>query len=124
MKLPVMQCDNGCGQCCGIVPITEKELKRITDYVLLHFIQPVAQGHTCPLYIKGQCSVHEVRPAVCRAFGHTEGMTCPRGYNVNVPERKIRRYLLRGGPATHYTHDVLPNGKELAFSSIEKELAG
>lgn len=120
MKLPVMRCDDGCGDCCGVVPITEKELKRLKDYVRVHHIQPVDQGPTCPLYLNGRCSVHEVRPAICRAFGHTAGMSCPRGYNVNVPERKIRRYLMRGGPSPRLTHDVLPNGREVAIKALEE----
>ena len=122
MKLPVMQCDDNCGKCCGIVPVTEKEFTRISAYVTRHHIQPIRQGGECPLYIGGKCSVHEVRPALCRAYGHTSLMQCPKGYNVNVPERKIRRFILRGGPAPRFTHEVLSGGRDLALSSLEELL--
>lgn len=106
LKLPVMKCDDGCGDCCGVVPVTEEEYDRIKAYIEEKGIKPMRQGITCPLYIGGKCSIYPVRPFICEAFGHSKRMVCPRGYNVNVPERKIHKALNKGGKATRFLHEM------------------
>ena len=106
-----MQCDDHCGECCGLVPVTETEFRRIERFVKERGIVPVeyADG-TCPLYQNGSCTVHSVRPLVCQLFGHSAHplMTCPRGYNVNLPERDVGRMIHANGKTTHVLHELLP----------------
>jgi len=106
-KLPKMQCDNGCGGCCGVVPVTNKEFEVILEYVLEKEIVPVDNGVTCPLYTDGKCSVYTVRPLLCKLFGHNEAMKCPRGYNVNVPSRKLRKMMEKQGKCEKVLHQIL-----------------
>lgn len=120
LQLPVMQCDDGCGECCGIVPATQKEFDRVMDYAAEHGIKPAHQGKTCPWFQEGRCTVYEVRPLVCRLFGHTRLMTCPRGYNVNIPDRKVRRAVERQGRADRVLHEALPGGLAIATNEIDR----
>jgi Fe-S-cluster containining protein len=106
-EFPPMQCDVGCGDCCGPAPATKVELDRVVAYVRENGIVPKDQGLTCPLFLDGACSVYSVRPLICRAFGHVEGMDCTRGYNVNVPSEALDEKLRMNGEDYHLLHEVL-----------------
>lgn len=121
-----MQCDTGCGKCCGPVPCLESEYQRVEQYVERNGIIPVRQGTTCPFYQNGQCVVYAVRPFTCRAFGHFANpmMTCCRGYNTDV-DRKEQKELERAYMAlavnqrTRMLHEILPDGMSL-LKSIDR----
>jgi len=102
LDLPMMKCDSGCSDCCGPVLCQEDEFLSVTGYARNRGIEPVRQGLTCPFYQGGTCQVYPVRPLVCRLFGHAENLTCSRGYNTNIPERRLasinRDYFRRGTP--------------------------
>ncbi len=109
--IPPMKCDDNCGDCCGIVPATEAEYATVAAYVAEHNITPVDQGITCPFYQGGRCAVHEARPLLCKLFGHASGMTCSRGYNVNMREKDVRKMLFDthdNENAPRYLHEFLP----------------
>ncbi len=70
------RCSN-CGQCCSdMLPLSEKEIKTIKEYVRKHSIKE--QRHnasmsvdlTCPFRDERnrKCLIYEVRPAICRSF--------------------------------------------------------
>jgi len=105
-EFPPMRCDDGCGDCCGPVPATAAEFQRVLAYIRERDIKPKDQGITCPLYLDGKCSVYPVRPLICRAFGHVEGMVCSRGHNTNVP-REVDTKIVANGRVEHLLHDVL-----------------
>jgi Fe-S-cluster containining protein len=107
VKLPVMRCDSGCGDCCGLAPVTDQEYKHVVEYAQQNGITPLEQGVTCPFYQKGTCQVYPVRPLVCRIFGHTEKLPCSRGYNTNLPDRKIQKMVRHNGQTTRMLHEVL-----------------
>ena len=106
--LPVMQCDTNCGACCGVVPCTEGEYTAVAEYAASHGLEPVRQGMTCPWYQGGSCAVHEVRPAICRLFGHVEDMECPRGYNNNIPGPLRRKWDSRTKNSERFLHEIFP----------------
>ena len=113
--LPPMRCDEGCGDCCGIVPVTETEYQRIARYVQAHGIEPIAhEGNfqQCPVYIDGTCAVYPVRPLICQVFGHGEDLSCSRGYNVNVPARDIDRMIRGNGTVSRLLHELIPGLRE------------
>jgi Fe-S-cluster containining protein len=115
--IPSMRCDEGCGDCCGVVPATEAEFRGIQRFIAHHGIVPAASlDGTCPLYQDGKCTVYPVRPLICRLFGHAAdpNMTCSRGYNVNVPEGVIVAKLRANGRTTHVLHELAPNWKDIA----------
>ena len=107
--LPAMQCDVGCGDCCGIVPVTVTEYNAIERYIKEKGIIPtVTTDGTCPLYQEGTCSVYPVRPLICKAFGHVEEMPCTRGYNTNVPKHQVDRMIAANGKASRLLHELIP----------------
>lgn len=73
----------GCGECCSnILPLTEKEIKEIKEYIkqnnikedkILYPTRTVLIDMTCPFLIKNKttnkrCKIYKVRPKICRYF--------------------------------------------------------
>lgn len=86
-------CTN-CGDCCGPVPVTGQELKRIREKIkkmpLATMYRLKSQNKSpfdCILRDaeKNECSIYDVRPDICRMFGFYEDMVCP-----NNPEHAVK----------------------------------
>lgn len=119
-QLPPMRCDPGCERCCGFVAVNRDEFERIRRIAGAMGVTPQRSGTRCPLYIDGRCSVYHARPLVCRLFGHTPSLNCPRGYNVNIPREDELRWgaavadqgvFGRGG--TRLLHELVYSGEEI-----------
>jgi len=83
-KIPKIDCEPGCTECCGIVPISRDEARNIgiNDRRLL----PVKDdGITCAYVCKTGCSIYKKRPVLCRLMGVVEKMPCPK----RQPERML-----------------------------------
>jgi len=104
--LPPMRCDDGCGECCGPVPASPQEYETVVAYARERGIQPLNQGLTCPWYQGGRCAVHEVRPTLCRLFGHVPQMQCSRGHNRNV-SREVARELMLAAYQSNMERNVM-----------------
>ncbi|AFM39816.1 putative Fe-S oxidoreductase [Desulfosporosinus acidiphilus SJ4] len=83
-SLPCQECR---GLCCGPVPITKHELDSIRRVLKLmpenkRFELKNQQRYfgTCIFYDldKDICGIHNVRPSICRAFGHYSNLVCFR----------------------------------------------
>jgi hypothetical protein len=105
--LPPMQCDPGCGDCCGPVIVTEVEYQAVRSFAQKRSLLPVKQGLTCPFYQGGTCTVYEVRPFACQLFGHIEELPCSRGYNVNISSEVGGKAAMRNGRPTRMLHELL-----------------
>ncbi len=64
-----------CGECCtNFLPVTQKEVEIIQEYVIINKIRPqkqmlVMQNRlTCPYYNGKKCLIYEVRPLICKEF--------------------------------------------------------
>lgn len=64
-----------CGECCtNFLPVTQKEIDIIQEYVIANKIRPqkqmlVMQNRlTCPYYNGKKCLIYEVRPLICKEF--------------------------------------------------------
>lgn len=64
-----------CGECCSnILPVSQKEVNKIQEYVIKNNIKPQKQmlimqnKLTCPYYNGKKCLIYEVRPLICREF--------------------------------------------------------
>ena len=128
IKLPIMQCDAGCGECCGPVMCSHSEFDRIDAYAKANGIEPKRQGTRCPFYQDGTCKVYDVRPFICRLFGHCGDMVCCKGYNVNIPpdveDRVMAGYVQdirrQGGP--RMLHEFNGDGwQEELKAALEQE---
>jgi hypothetical protein len=95
-----MRCDDGCGQCCGPVPVTAPEKAAIERFLARTGVKGRADAGPleCPFY-DGKCTIYPVRPFICQAFGHTPRLVCPRGYNTNIADGQISQAIVRRGPA-------------------------
>lgn len=77
--------DNGkckcCGECCGdLLPITDKEIAKIKEYMKTHNIKAHSHGNflsmnvldlTCPFMDSSKelkCTIYPVRPQICKMF--------------------------------------------------------
>ena len=119
--LPPMRCDRDCDLCCGFVTCTRSEFQRIMAYAEEHGVTALRQGSTCPFYQDGRCAVHPVRPFTCRLFGHVDdpALTCPRGYNTNIPPRLHRALRARydricAAEGTRHVHESAYSVTEVA----------
>jgi uncharacterized protein len=119
---PPMQCDDGCGECCGVVPCTETEFQRVRRYVVENGIIPTENELTCPLYQNGKCTVYTVRPLACRLFGHVVGMGCPHGYNTNIPERDAARMVRANGEVRRLLHEVIEDDSRAVLARLMNRL--
>jgi len=109
LKLPVlppMQCDDDCGDCCGPLFVPEADYQRIRRIVRERKIVTETDPYRCPFYQKGKCAIYDERPGVCRAFGHVETLSCPRGYNVNVEPGPVRAALVSRGVHVRLLHEI------------------
>ncbi len=88
--IPSFKCKEGCADCCGPVQLSRLEYYRCVkasgrtaDDVRQHMEKNIKRKiYQCPLLNQktNQCSVYEVRPAICRIFGATRELSCPHGY--------------------------------------------
>lgn len=91
-SIPTFACKPGCSACCGPVLMSRLEWKRIcarlgydmstpqpADTILANMID--ANHLDCPMLKDGQCSVYDIRPAICRLFGAASDkmLECPKG---------------------------------------------
>ena len=81
--LPAIQCRRKCQRACGPIMMSEAESERIAERVGR---QTKETGDlSCPmLSLMGQCSIYDIRPAICRIYGLTQALRCEFGC---VPER-------------------------------------
>lgn len=93
-SLPKLNCKRLCQASCSTIPVGDYEKKRIAAWlgyqpfdepeVILEKLQRHEFKLECSLLKEGLCSVHRMRPLICRLFGLVKGMSCPFGC---VPER-------------------------------------
>ncbi|MGX1019183.1 Fe-S-cluster containining protein [Pseudomonas sp. Y3 TE3536] len=83
--IPSFECEPGCHDCCGPVTTSTEEMARLPRKTEAE--QAAALEHLDCVHLgpKG-CTVYEERPMICRLFGTTPRMACPRGRG---PEQMI-----------------------------------
>ena len=80
--VPGVACKRLCQACCGPVVMTALEWHRIAALSGSEPRPTAAQRQdlACPLLAPdGSCSVHAVRPLICRLWGVSPRMPCPHG---------------------------------------------
>lgn len=119
--MPPMQCERGCGECCGPVPVSFKKLEEVRAYCTKHGITPLVQDSRCPLFIKNQCAIHPIRPRVCQAYGHSEKLSCSRGHDrLYHDEQALMKWVIADGMPETTLHALVGLQKPVAELSARK----
>ncbi|MET3698819.1 hypothetical protein SAMN05877753_11054 [Bacillus oleivorans] len=100
--LPCLGCK---GLCCGPVPVTENELKKIKKKIKTMPVKIRSELEnqkryygTCIFYDTNndRCGIHSVRPEICRMFGYYKELVCFRkpelatkNMNTNDPKKHV-----------------------------------
>lgn len=84
----IPDCDGSCADACGPIAMFRGEWDRVKrSFGRTPRLAPGSM--TCPMLSPtGKCMVYTVRPYICRLWGATPGLRCPRGCK---PERWLTR---------------------------------
>lgn len=115
---------SGCGECCSdLLPVTNKELKVIREYVKQHKIKSqvprVVNGIylMCPFRNSTGCAIYEVRPQICRSF------IC----NKPIPtleESKKLAFIKTNGRAVSLKWEIFRDPQDLEYLRLVKKALG
>lgn len=88
-KIPDIECKGLCHQGCTIIPAEEIEIKKARKRLSFNpfriskkNIETAAQTGkvpSCGALKNNRCTIHSIRPAICRLYGVAEGLECPFG---------------------------------------------
>jgi Fe-S-cluster containining protein len=97
-SMPKLQCQGHCHSSCGPIEMSAAEHKRIhertgkavdvNDCLTCNMLSPITKT----------CTVYDIRPALCRLWGLTEGMPCPWGCRPEgglIPDEEGFRFIAR-----------------------------
>ncbi|MED1559972.1 YkgJ family cysteine cluster protein [Bacillus paramycoides] len=85
--MEILPCKGCKGLCCGPVPVTESEFKKIKKKIksmptkMRSELENQKRYYgTCIFYDlnKDRCGIHSVRPEICRMFGYYKELVCFR----------------------------------------------
>ncbi|SDW78167.1 YkgJ family cysteine cluster protein [Thiocapsa roseopersicina] len=96
-KIPTFACEPGCHDCCGPVTASSEEMARLPIRTDAEHAAALA-AWSCPHLGPEGCRVYAERPLICRLFGTTPSLPCPRGKRPEAmidtrTEQAIHRYL-------------------------------
>jgi hypothetical protein len=102
IEIPKHNCRN-CGDCCGPLMITKKELSEIKKYIDKNISKKeknrLKKQKRDPLTCQFRdeknrnCAIYPVRPEVCRLFGVYDRLPCPYGNSTNLPDSMVPHTL-------------------------------
>ena len=76
--IPSFECEPGCHDCCGPVTTSTEEMARLPRKSQAEQ-EAALERLDCVHLGPNGCTVYEERPMICRLFGTTPRMACPRG---------------------------------------------
>jgi len=83
-QIPGFACVPGCHDCCGPVTASSEEMSRLPVKSDAEHDAALAEWNCVHLGPQG-CEVYEQRPLICRLFGTTPSLPCPRGRGPAAP---------------------------------------
>jgi Fe-S-cluster containining protein len=82
-RIPSFACESGCHDCCG--PVTTSSYEMANLPVKSDKAHAIALNDlSCPHLDKNGCTVYLERPLICRLFGTTPKLACPRGKRPEI----------------------------------------
>lgn len=96
-QIPVFECEPGCHDCCGPITASSEEMARLPSLGEEHRAAALVAWN-CPHLGENGCQVYAERPLICRLFGTTPKLACPRGKGPQEAiepriEQQIYRYF-------------------------------
>lgn len=96
-NIPSFECEPGCHDCCGPVTTSSEEMARLPLKSEAEHEEALADL-SCPHLGENGCEVYMERPLICRLFGTTSSLACPRGKRPEVMiapkiERQIHQFM-------------------------------
>ena len=83
-QIPTFECVPGCHDCCGPVTTSPEEMARLPRKTRAE--QDAAmEALDCVHLGPNGCTVYDERPLICRLFGTTASLPCPRGRGPDTP---------------------------------------
>ncbi|GHD56564.1 YkgJ family cysteine cluster protein [Jeongeupia chitinilytica] len=77
-RIPSFECEPGCHDCCGPVTTSSEEMARLPRKTRAERDAALTEL-SCPHLGPRGCQVYAERPIICRLFGTTPKLACPRG---------------------------------------------
>ncbi|UOG93494.1 MAG: YkgJ family cysteine cluster protein [Candidatus Thiothrix sulfatifontis] len=77
-NIPAFACEPGCHDCCGPVTASSEEIAELPVKSEAEHAEALADWR-CPYLGEQGCTVYAERPLICRVFGTTLRLACPRG---------------------------------------------
>lgn len=77
-QIPSFACRPGCHDCCGPVTASSTEMARLPRKGTATRAAAL-ESLSCPHLGPEGCTVYDERPLICRLFGTTPSLPCPRG---------------------------------------------
>jgi Fe-S-cluster containining protein len=95
-QVPELECKRLCSHICktGPIRIGRLELERIVNRLGYEPHGDLTTG-VCPLLKDGLCTIHDIRPLICRLWGTTRKMKCKFGCKPEkwLSSAKVKRLL-------------------------------
>lgn len=88
-QIPGFACEPGCHDCCGPVTASSEEMARLPRRSDAEHNAALAEWNCVHLGPHG-CEAYTERPLICRLFGTTKSLPCPRGRG---PEKPTAAYV-------------------------------
>ncbi|MBT9541425.1 YkgJ family cysteine cluster protein [Thiobacillus sp.] len=95
--IPAFECVPGCHDCCGPITASSEEMARLPVKSEAAHEAALAEL-SCPHLGDKGCQVYAERPLICRLFGTTPRLACPRGKGPAAMispqiEQQLERYF-------------------------------
>ncbi|QXH35955.1 YkgJ family cysteine cluster protein [Pseudomonas muyukensis] len=95
--IPSFECEPGCHDCCGPVTTSAEEMARLPRKAQAEQDAALERLDCVHLGPDG-CTVYQERPMICRLFGTTPRLACPRGRGPQQPidpaaEQLVHNYI-------------------------------
>ena len=96
-QIPGFACEPGCHDCCGPVTASSEEMARLPHKSAAQHDAALAHWNCVHLGPNG-CEAYDERPLICRLFGTTASLPCPRGRGPEAPttapvEKQVHRLI-------------------------------
>ena len=97
--IPRFECEPGCHDCCGPVTTSTVEMANLPVKSEAEHEAALAEL-SCPHLGPKGCEVYLERPLICRLFGTTPRLACPRGKRPDIMvapeiEEQIHQFMMQ-----------------------------